>query len=62
MEPTAYETLESQANLVIEKLEQAMKDKHVQCSQVKLRIDKPKAIAFAGAASVEVVRHISPVK
>ena len=56
IQTSSFETLESLAEHTIERLQDALRDKAIPYSHFELRLEKPKAIAFADSAGVEVIR------
>ncbi|KAK0255018.1 hypothetical protein LTR91_011633 [Friedmanniomyces endolithicus] len=54
---TSFETLESLAEFTVKQLQERLLNKMLPGSQVRLRLEKPRAIAFADAPAVEVFRE-----
>ena len=56
MQDTSFETLESLADFTVTQLQKRLLNQMLPGSQVQLRLEKPRAIAFADAPAVEVFR------
>ena len=58
IQETSFETLESLANFTIKQLQDELLDQATPGARVRLRLEKPRAIAFADAPAVEVTRRM----
>ena len=56
---TSFETLESLADLTMERLVDIVLKDNISCTHAKLTIEKPRAIAFADAPAVEYWKSMS---
>lgn len=58
IQETSFETLEMLADFTITQLRKKMLDAVLPGTRVQLRIEKPRAVAFADAPAVEIVRDV----
>ncbi|CAK4031806.1 hypothetical protein AC578_5716 [Lecanosticta acicola] len=58
IQETSFETLEMLADFTISQLRKKMLDAVLPGARVQLRIEKPRAIAFADAPAVEIIRDV----
>lgn len=58
IEATSFETLESLAEHTVKLLREQLLDEAMPGGRVRLRLSKPRAIVFADAPAVEIVREI----
>lgn len=58
VQDTSFETLETLADFTVVQLRKKMLDEVLPGTRVQLRIEKPRAIAWADAPAVEVVRDV----
>ncbi|KAF2481387.1 Dihydroneopterin aldolase-domain-containing protein [Neohortaea acidophila] len=58
IEDSSFETLESLAEWVVKQLADRLSAQNIPCEVIRLKLDKPRAIAFADHPSVEITRML----